>query len=581
MHAKKTLVALATASLLTLAACGGSGDSDKKAEGFKEGGDVGSSKDAELQGPYTVPDDASGGGTLTVLTANAPHTLDPTRAYYTDSTAILDLVTRSLTQYVYDEETGEMVLAPDLATDLGQVSDDGLTWTFTLKEGQKYEDGTEIKAEDVAYAVKRSFAIEELPDGATYQTQFFKGGDTYKGPFQDGDDFEGVETDGQDVIIHMATPFPEMDYYAAFPMFGPIPEAKDTIDQYGNHPLATGPYKFDDYKPGTSLTLVKNDQWDPDSDPGRIQDADKWEFKFAQDTARLENVIAGDQGSAQTSFTYDNITPATLRKIEQKDSDRLLQGTSPCTFMWYLDQRKITDINVRKAVGLAYPYKASWKAAKLIEGVTRVGGTTILPPGTAGRVDFDPLGNGGTETKPEEAKKLLEEADAVGFELKWFYSSDVPDAVRAMEVQRDALEEAGFKATPIASTSTKIREELNDPDADVNIRSQGWCSDWPSGGSWFPAQWIGSLINKSSVSNPSFLDDDHVNKEVKRIQTEDTADEAPGDWGKLDQYIMEEIYPAVITGYDGMAVIRGSKVGNFYADTIRGLPAFKVAYVSK
>ena len=51
----------------------------------------------------TVPDDAADGGTLTVMTAVAPTTLDPTQAYFTDSTAILsDLVTRSLTQYAYN-----------------------------------------------------------------------------------------------------------------------------------------------------------------------------------------------------------------------------------------------------------------------------------------------------------------------------------------------------------------------------------------------------------------------------------------------------------------------------------------------
>ena len=48
-----------------------------------------------------------------------PFTFDPTRAYYTDSTAIMNLVTRALTQYVYDPETNDMVLAPDMATDLG------------------------------------------------------------------------------------------------------------------------------------------------------------------------------------------------------------------------------------------------------------------------------------------------------------------------------------------------------------------------------------------------------------------------------------------------------------------------------
>ncbi len=128
-----------------------------------------------MEGPLAVPDDAAQGGKVSVLTAGVPFTFDPTRAYYTDSTAIMNLVTRALTQYVYDPESNQMVLVPDMATDLGTPNEDNTEWTFTLKDGLKYEDGTDVKAEDVAYAVSRSFAIEELPDGPTYQLHVLPG----------------------------------------------------------------------------------------------------------------------------------------------------------------------------------------------------------------------------------------------------------------------------------------------------------------------------------------------------------------------------------------------------------------------
>ena len=85
-----------------------------------------------------------------------------------------------------------------------------------------------MKAEDVAYAISRSFAIEELPDGPTYQLQFFLDGDTYKGPYKDKAPYKGVVVDGNDITIKMSRPFPEMDYYASFPVFTGIPKAKDT-----------------------------------------------------------------------------------------------------------------------------------------------------------------------------------------------------------------------------------------------------------------------------------------------------------------------------------------------------------------
>ncbi len=442
MRLKKSAVAvMATASLLALAACGGS-DSDSPDQVVPTqdaGGGAGAGKAPDMEGPRAVPDDAAEGGTVTVLTAVVPATLDPTRAYYTDSTAIMSMVTRALTQYVYDPETNDMVLAPDMATDLGQPNEDNTEWTFTLRDGLKYEDGTDVKPEDVAYAVSRSFAIEELPDGPTYQLQFFQDGDTYKGPFKDKAEYKGVTVDGNDITIHMSQPFPEMDYYASFPVFTGIPQAKDTKEEYGNHPLATGPYMFEDYKPGSSLTLVKNPNWDPATDPGRIQSVDKWVFKFGEDTAKLENTILSDTGEGQTTITYDNVTPPTYKKITADSPERLVVGTSPCTFMWFLDMRKITDINVRKAIGYAYPYVDVWKAGGEIVGLTRVPGTSILPPGTAGRVEYDVLGIKGQNTDPEKAKELLSGGRRGGLRAR---SSSTPPTTRCRLLRRTSWSRA-------------------------------------------------------------------------------------------------------------------------------------------
>lgn len=547
-----------------------------------EGGNAGAFKDDSVEGPAPVPDDATEGGTLTVLTAVAPSTLDPTQAYYTDSTAILSaLVTRSLTQYAYNEETKDMQLIPDMATDLGQPNENNTEWTFTLREGLKYEDGSEVKAEDVAYAVRRSFAIEELPDGPTYQTTFFLDGDKYKGPFQDKGEYAGVEVDGMDITIKMRRPFSDMDYYASFPAFTAIPEAKDNPQTYGQHPLATGPYKFEDYKAGASLTLVKNDQWDADTDPGRIQMVDGWDFKFAQDTAKLENVILNDNGSAQTTLTYDNVSASSYRQISE-EPERLVRGTQPCTFMWYMDMTKIKDIKVRQALGWAYPYEDAWKAAGEIVGITRVGGTAILPPGTAGRKEYQALeGQDGQTSDPAKAKALLKEAGAEGYEIKFLFATDDDASVAAKDAIVKGLEEGGFKATPIASTVETIRTDRTDYNSPINVRSSGWCSDWPSGGSWFPAQWSGDLVGLEGMPNPANFKVKKFDKEQDRILDTLSPEEAVEAWGEFDEMMQTEEYPAVVTGYGGVALIHGSKVGGMENDSVRGMPTMARMYITE
>ena len=570
---------------MTLAACGG-GSGTKSSEGnatMGEGGNAGSFKNADAKAPVAVPSDAAKGGTFTVLTNQVPSTLDPTQAYFVDSTAILsDLVLRSLTQYAYDADSNDMQLIPDMATDLGRPSQDNKSWTFTLRDGLKYEDGTPVKAEDVAYAVKRSFAIAELPDGPTYQTTFFLDGDKYKGPFKDKGQYKGVVVKGNDITIKMRRPFTDMDYYASFPAFTAIPQAKDNPETYGKKPLATGPYKFADYKPGSELKLVKNDQWDPNTDPGRIQAVDGWDFKFGQDTAKLENVIINDQGSAQTTLTYDNVSPSSYRSISS-DKSRLVTGTSPCTYMWFIDMTKIKELPVRQALGWAYPYEAAWKAGGEIEGLTRVPGTTILPPGTAGRVPYDALGNGGKKTDPAKSKELLKQAGYKPgeYEIKFLFATDDDQAVAAKNEIVKGLQAGGFKATPIASTLETIRTDRTDPKSPINVRSSGWCSDWPSGITWFPAQWAGSLVGLEGMPNPSNFKEADMDAQQNKILDTMTPEQAAPAWGQFDKTMETKYYPAVNTGYSGTAMIHGSKVGGMANDNVRGMPTFARMYITK
>ena len=110
MRLKKTALALACVSLVTVAACGGGDDDDSSGdpgtlEGSEEAGAAGG-QIVEAEAPAPEVEGAQEGGTITSVSDVAPTSLDPTRAYYTDSTAILsELVTRSLTQYRYNPET--------------------------------------------------------------------------------------------------------------------------------------------------------------------------------------------------------------------------------------------------------------------------------------------------------------------------------------------------------------------------------------------------------------------------------------------------------------------------------------------
>ena len=96
-----------------------------------------------------------------------------------------------------------------------------------------------MTAEDVAYAIKRSFAIEELPDGPTYQTTFFLDGDKYKVRSRTR---ASTPASRPTAWTSPQAPLLRHGLLRSFPAFTAIPEAKDNPETYGQHPLATGPW---------------------------------------------------------------------------------------------------------------------------------------------------------------------------------------------------------------------------------------------------------------------------------------------------------------------------------------------------
>jgi peptide/nickel transport system substrate-binding protein len=595
MRLKKPIVAISAVGLLALAACGGSDDgggttpSSGPGTGPASTGESGQfqttevigGKDPTAVGPAAEIEGAVKGGTLTVLKADTITTLDPTESYYTDSASILSgLITRSLTQYKWDPTSEEMILVPDLATDLGRPNKTFTKWTFTLKDGIKWENGKPVTPADIAFGIERSFDRTTFPGGAGYSNDYFKNGDTFKGPYTDkGGSCQCVTISGMDITIAMAQPFPDMPYWGAFPAMGPIPSgsASDPA-KYKLHPLSTGPYMF---KPGSftvgkKLTLIPNPNWDAATDPARHQYIDEIDFNFDADSAQTDQILLQDTGEGQTTITYNNVLSADYGTFVSQAPDRLVKGPNPCTFMQYPDNRKITDISVRRAIGLAYPYRDAWAAGGSIAGVTRIPASNIMPPGIPGRTEYNPRpGVEPGQTDAAKAKALLQKSGNLNYKLVYAYLSDDPNSVAVKNVVTKAYKDAGFNPQPFASTGANYATQvLQNPDWVGNVRGVGWCSDWPSGGSWFPPVFHGTDVDKTGVFGSNYAAFDKADAEIDAIQKL-PIEQQPDAWNKLDKEIQDKWYPVVVTGYGADAMARGSKVMNMTNDPVFGMPNWK------
>jgi peptide/nickel transport system substrate-binding protein len=590
MRLKKPITAVSAVGLLALAACGGSGTTNTGSSpgqttesNITNTGAAGQGKDPTRQAPAAPIPGAKTGGTLTVLSSAGLTTMDPTEAYYTNTSSILSgLVTRSLTQYVYDPKSKGMILVPDLATNLGVPNKNFTSWKFTLRKGIKYENGQPVTPQDIKYGIERSFDRSTFPGGANYSNQYFLHGDTYKGPYKSGS-YDGVTIKGQTITIKMSQPFPDMPYWGAFPAMGPIPpgSASDPA-KYKLHPLATGPYKFSQYTPGQSLTLVKNTQWAPKTDPGRHQYINEFKMDFSTDSAKIDETILSNSGSGATTISFDPVLAADYQKFTQQAPTQLVKGGEPCTFMWYPDNRKITDIKVRQALAYAYPYQAAWAAGGYIQGVTRIPAWNVMPPGVPGRTQYNPLpGHTPGSTDPAKSKQLLQQSGNMNYTIKFPYATDVPTSVAVKNVVVQALKAAGFNPQPVATTNANyVADYLTNPNADINVRSVGWCSDWPGGASWMPPEFQTTDIKSAGFgSNYEAFSSKDVDNRIKQVQLLPLAKQAAA-WNALDKYIMDKYFPVVLTGYGGSAMMQGTKVHNMFVDNTFGMPTWKDMWVS-
>jgi len=592
MKRTKALVAgvAVTALTLGLAACGGddgdSGDGDDTTrQEVTEGG-----KNPDAVGPAPEIDGAEAGGEITVLAPDpddGPALLDPAALWsVTDNGIAQDLLFRSLTTFRQDDE-GNYELVPDLATDLGTPNADFTEWRFTLKDGIKWENGDPVTAEEVAFGIKRSFDADAFATGpgTSYSKPYFEGGEEYGGPYADGPDFPAVTTEGNDIILKMGTPFPEMDYYAIFPAIGPVPLNAKAQD-YGLAPLSTGPYKVDKFVPNQELVLVKNDQWDPETDPARRQLVDKWTFEFGGNPDVAGETVLSDAG-ATTVVTALQASDYDQANSEGKEA-QILVGPQPCTGFVMPNFEKIPEVEVRQALAYAYDYESIWSAADEVVGVTLANGVTdpelgfgLLPPGMAGRIPWPgPFGEEEPiEFNPEKAKELLGEAgfEPGEYEVSFVYDGTTPQGEAAAEQRQLGYEESGFKVKKYPYTAGSLYDVWTDPEnalyKKINLLGTAWCQDWPSASTFLPVI-VGGDPEPGPYNTGKFKVDE-IDAEIARIKTLPVEDQAAA-WGELENKVMTEYQPVINTGYYQNIFGFGTSIGGFANDTsVGGAPDYR------
>ncbi|MGP3953379.1 ABC transporter substrate-binding protein [Streptomyces sp. 7N604] len=579
-RARAIVVALAAGSL-ALAGCSSGSNSEKDKSSTQE--DAKSQSEAVAlgdaaasTGPAKEVPGAKPGGTITVWQTDDFSHLDPGQSYVSDATLLGRLIHRGLTQ-LEEDDNGAKTVVGDMATDSGKSSDGGKTWTYTLKDGIKDEKGNAITSKDVRHTVERLYA-PFISDGPTYLQQWLSGaGTTYRKALPDGP-YKGkhlpdsvLETpDEKTIVFHFKEPQPDLPQALAMRGYSIVPEKADTKEKYDTKPVALGPYKISEFKPGKVMKLVKNTNWDPKTDSVRHQYVDGFDITYnVQDAEQTKRILA-DREEAKNAVQFTGAVDISQAKKVVNDKAafaRTIRGYQPYVWQLNFNLDRIKDKKVRDAITYALPSIQIIRPDGGTYGGEPAGG--LFAPTLPGyEKGYDPYGklkkpNG----DPEKAKKLLKEAGKEGMKLVYAYANTEIRQQQAVIIA-NALEKAGFDVQKKDIDNATWYEQVGKVKNGLDIYMTGWGQDWSSASTVIPPSFDGSQIQDGSA-NYAHLNDKHVNSEISRIAKITDPAKATAEWVKLHKYIVEEINPAAPMYFTKQFQIYGSNVGGarYNADT--------------
>ena len=513
------------------------------------------------------------GGTLYILSGTATEHWDPQRVYVGVNIEYGNrLFTRTLVSWAaVTSDTEVAKLVPDMATDTGKVSTDGMTWTFTLKDGLKWEDGSEITADDVKYGVSRTFAVDVITGGPNYAIAFLDiptladGSSAYKGPYaKTGQDLydKAVTVSGKSITFKLKQSVMDFNNTVTMTAFAPFKASKDLGDKSNYAIFSSGPYKLQgDWTAEKGGTFVRNDSWDPATDTIRKAYPDKitWDESLTAETM-YERLIA-DQGDDQTAITFDQAPVTALSNIESGAAGRNSIVASPYT-------RYLTPNFKSKVMSNAKAREAFALATDRSAYVTASGGPSVALP-TNSLINpalpaFPntplPAGDKGDQAK---AKQMLQDA---GFTLPVkitvaYRKSETGDKV--FSGLKTAWDAAGFD-TQLDGFSAKYYATIQSPASATKYDAMwaGWGADYPSASTDIPPL-FDSRINISaggSGQDYGWFDDPAFNAEIDatNLIADQTAREKA--WGKLDTELTTKYFAVIPLIVDKFVFVHGSKV---------------------
>ena len=498
---KIAAAAMAGALAVSLAACGSSAS-------------TGTTATAEAAGSTEATEAGETG--FTVQLGPNPETLDPALNASIDGGNTLLTIEEPL--LIIDENNEVQPGQAESYT----VSEDGLTWTFTLRDGLKWSDGSDLTAADFEYSFKRLASPDTAAPYAETVVGMIDGyQDAIGNPDADGNmttdpDWDALNVhaseDGKTLTIQLSYPCSYFDKLAAFVATAPVQQA--TVEANGDawctEPdtfICNGPYMITEWTPSERIVLSKNPYYVGGWDSSKIV-SDTITLLLLEDSSA--SYAAYNSGEAQLVKDVPTDEIPSLTRAED-GGDFYLDEIMGTYYISLNDQEEpFTDVRVRKALSLAID--RDYVANTIMQGIYTPA-TALVGPGIVDNEGyFMDNANGGEpyigddyEANLEEAKQLMAEAgypDGEGFPTITYSANDAGYHIPVAEYLQQAWGELG-----ITMNIDKVEWSSFIPmrrAGDYDISRNGWSMDYNDPSNMLELFTTNNGNNDGKYANPAF-----------------------------------------------------------------------------
>ena len=515
----RAVLALAMTAALGVAGCGG--DESEPAQ--------------EQPAGTSAEGGAKQGGEATINLTSFPDYLDPALSYTLEGWNTLSTVYTPLLTFRHAEGTEGSEVVPGVAAEMPEVADDGKTYTFKIREGAKYSDGSEVKASDFEHSLKRVLNLES--GGSSF---FFAidGAEEYQAAGKEKGDIKGVETDDAtgEITIKLTEANGAFPYILAMPFTSLVPSDTPFENATKSPPPGVGAFKFENVRQSRGYDLVRNENF-PEIEGVPAATLDKITVEVKKNQRRqIQDVIQN-----KVDWVVDPPPADQIREVKTEYGDRYEEYVTNSTYYYFMNTRvkPFDDKRVRQAVNYAIDKRA---LARLFGGLLEPG-CNFLPPGMEGYEKIDPCPYGDPNAAPQidKARQLVEEAGVAGDEVT-VYGNDEDPSRPTTEYLADVLTQIGFDAKPRIVEGSVYFQTIGNQKTKAQIGFANWFQDFPH-----PQNFM-FLVDPASIQNTNNqnfgnVDDPEIGRTLREANPL-PIEESASMYAEVDRKLLDEAYVA-------------------------------------